>query len=227
MEKLNLSTRNRILLVALVALVWTACKKDEPTIAVDLGYDYFPNEILKYKEYFVDSTAHGITIENYQFYVREELTESFVDDEGQVSIRVERSKKTNIDDDWVLTDIWTQKKTSTSAQRVEENIRYVRLAFPVDLEEQWNGNAYNDEDEWLHRYLEVGVAKQVGTFDFGSTATVEQRNNVNLVDQELSTEIYAKDVGLVYKSLIDLNFQDLEITGVEVEMTLVDHGWIE
>ena len=227
MEKLNLLTRNKILLAAFLALSWTSCKKDDSTIDVDLGYEYFPNEILKYKEYFVDSTAHGITEENYQFYVREELTESFVDDEGQVSIRVERYKKTNIDDDWVLSDIWTQKKTSTSAQRVEENIRYIRLAFPADLEEQWDGNAYNNEEEWLHRYLEVDVAKQVGNFNFGSTATVEQRNNVNLVDQELSTEVYAKNVGLVYKSLIDLNLQDMQITGIEMEMTLVDHGWIE
>jgi hypothetical protein len=227
MEKLNLSMRNSVLLVALLALAWTACKKDPSNVDVDLGYDYFPNQISKYKEYFVDSTYHGITEENFQFYVREELTESFVDDEGQVSVRVERSKKSTLEAYWVLTDVWTQKRTSTSAQRVEENLRYVRLAFPADLEEQWNGNAYNGLDEWVHRYLEVDVAKQVGAFNFGSTVTVEQRNNVNLVDQELSTEVYAKGVGLVYKSLIDLNFQNFEITGVELEMTLIDHGWIE
>lgn len=211
----------------LATLAFAGCKPDDPAIEVDLGYDYFPNEVLTYKEYFVDSTAHGITKENFQFYLREELTESFVDDEGQVSVRVERFKKLNIDDEWQLTDVWTQKRTSTNAQRVEENVRFVRLAFPVDLDETWDGNAYNSNDEWIHSYLEIDIPKTVGDFAWGKTLTVEQRNNVNLVDQELATEIYAKGVGLVYKQLIDLNFQNLEITGVEMEMTLVGLGFIE
>jgi len=53
---------------------------------------------------------------------------------------------------------------------------------------------------------------------------IEQRNNVNFVDQEIASEVYAKNVGLVYKRLTDLNFQNDMITGIDMEMVVVDYG---
>jgi hypothetical protein len=213
--------------IAAAVLVIASCKKKEDITPIDLGYDYFPNEVGKFIEYEVDSTHYGITEQDFHFYVREERLEDYVDGEGQVAVRIERFKKTNLGDQWVLSDVWVQKRTSTTAERLEENRRFVRLAFPVNIDQKWDGNAYNDLDEWEHSYESIGVSKSFGALPFSKTLTVNQRHNVNLVDQEIAEEVYAFGVGLVYKKFIDLNFQNFEVTGVEYEMTVTDYGWID
>ena len=227
----TLNRRNNIKLLGstllLVAVVLFGCKKSDPAEEIDLGYDYFPNVVGTYIEYYVDSTSFGVSEQNFTFWLREELTESFVDDEGQVAIRVTRYKRQSEEGEWVQTDVWTQKRTTTTSERVEENQRFVRLAFPVNAEQSWDGNAYNTMDEWQHTYSGIGTAKTIGGLQYSNTVTVEQRNNVNLVDQEIASEIYAYGVGLVQKSFTDLSFQNFEVTGVQMTMMATDYGLIE
>lgn len=229
METLN--RPNKIKLFAggllLIAVVLTACKKADSAEDIDLGYDYFPNIIGTYVEYYVDSTYFGIEEQNFTFWLREELTESFIDDEGQAAVRVVRYKRQSEEGEWVQTDVWTQKRTTTTAERSEESQRFVRLAFPVNAEQTWDGNAHNTLDEWQHSYSGIGTAKTVGGLQYSNTVTVEQRNNVNLVDQEIASEIYAYGVGLIQKSFTDLSFQNFELTGVQMSMMATDYGFIE
>jgi hypothetical protein len=203
-----------------------SCKK-EIVREIDLGYEYFPNLAGTYIEYEVDSTYHGITVNNSHFFLREEFVSEFVDDQGQLAMRVERSKRPNTSSEWVLTDIWTQKRTPTTAERVEENVRFVRMVFPVHADKTWDGNSYNTYSTWEHSFQSIGAAKTVGSLSFGNTVTVRQRNNVNLVDQEEASEIYARDIGLIYKKFVDLSFQNFEITGVEMEWIITDYGIID
>ncbi|NNE54948.1 MAG: hypothetical protein HKN32_02930 [Flavobacteriales bacterium] len=221
----NLWKNVSLLLISFTCLFFSSCSKpSDDSYSAELGYDYFPNVEGSFKEYAVDSTHYGITQEDFSFFLREEITESFIDGEGQTAMRVERSKRNNPNEDWVLTDVWTQKRTTTSAQRFEENRRFIRLIFPITEEKTWDGNAYNDLDEWTHSYLAIDEAYTIDSLDFGETVTIEQRNNVNLVDQEEASEVYARSIGLIYKYFKDLNFQEGQVTGVEMEMKLVSYG---
>lgn len=212
------------LLIALAGLtIVVGCK---PTYFenIDFGYKYFPNGLSTYIDYEVDSIHYGTVNDTTHFFLREKVAEEFVDNEGQLSMKLERYKRPNLDAPWELTDVWFQKRTTTTAERIEENIRYVRLTFPIKPENTWDGNVYNTEDTWNYQYTNINAPYQLNGIDYKKTIRVNQRNNINLIDQEEAWEIYAEDVGLVHKKLIDLTFQNLEIVGVSYEMRAIDFG---
>jgi hypothetical protein len=205
-----------------------ACKKNEPDVsAIDLGYEYFPNISGKYIEYEVDSIHYSAENDTTHFFLREEYAEDFVDGEGQAAVRIERYKRTSADEPWILKDVWSQKRTTTTAERIEENQRFVRLVFPVSPDATWDGNAYNSMDTWEYEYQEITEPFEYEGLTFPNTLKVQQRNNINLVDQEEAYEYYAKGIGLVHKRLMDLNFQDQQITGVDMTMWMIDQGEFE
>jgi hypothetical protein len=157
----------------------------------------------------------------------EVLAEEFIDGENQLAIKVERYSRIDDNDLWVLSDIWTQKRTNQSAQRIEEDVRYVRLGFPVEADKTWNGNAYNTMEPWNYKIMEVDVPAMYNGLSFEQTATVFQRNNVNLIDQELASEVYARGVGLVYKQLTDIEIQQGDMIGVDMTMKILEYGVVE
>ena len=211
-----------------LVLVLAACKKTETDFEeINLGYEYFPTATGYFIDYEVDSISHNITIDTTQFYLREVMVEDFIDEEGQLAWRVERYKKNNLQDTFQLTDVWVQKRTTTSAERFEENQRFVRLIFPVNEGKSWNGNAYNTSEPWNYNYTNVDEPYSLDLLSFSKTLTVNQRNNINLVDHEIAYEVYAYGVGMVYKQLTDLEYQNFQVTGVEVEMKAIGYGTLE
>ncbi|MGD1844835.1 MAG: hypothetical protein ACFB10_05520 [Salibacteraceae bacterium] len=130
---------------ALLVFGAIACK-DKSGEPEDLGYDYFPVETGHWVEYKVDSIVYdpfNQSIDTFQFFLREEIAGEFQDLEGRSTLRIERFKRENDTLAWRLIDVWTANRTSTTAERVEENERIVKLSFPVRLNQQWNGNAFN------------------------------------------------------------------------------------
>lgn len=210
---------------ALLLVAVTGCKKEDPPV-LDLGYAYFPNNVGTFIEYEVDSTSWVADVSTeYNFFLREEYVETFIDNEGQLAMRVDRYKRTNASDPWNFDSSWSQKRTSTTAERIESNARYVRLVFPINSERSWDGNAYNETESWTHGYSSIGGQHIVNaSFIFDDVVRVNQRNVSNLIDQEEAWEIYARDLGLVHKRFRDLSFATLELEGVDMEWRIVASG---
>jgi hypothetical protein len=207
----------------LLLAVFSSCKKEEPA-EIDLGYDFFPNEVRSFIVYRVDSIHYGINQEEFTFQIKEVLANEFIDGEGKAAMSVERYKRQTNADPWVLQNVWVQKRTPTAAERVEDNIRYVRLAFPVEDGKSWNGNAYNTLGEWEYEYADVDEPFELGINSFSKSLRVNQRNNVNLVDQEIAYEVYARGVGLVQKYFKDVSIQPGQMSGVEYTWSVLLYG---
>jgi len=92
-----------------------------------------------------------------------------------------------------------------SAQRVEDNIRYLKLAFPINADVTWNGNAFNDFPEEDYSYTDIHTSYSMNGFDFDSTLKVLQSDDQNLIHQIYKEEKYAKNVGMIYKQKDSLN----------------------
>lgn len=210
-----------------LSLALISCKKDPNFEEIDLGYSYFPNESGKYIDYAVDSVNYGITVDTVRFFLRELVAEDFIDAEGQPATRLERYKKFDLSDDWVLTDVWSQRRTTTAAERDEENVRFIRMIFPIEDGKTWDGNSYNTNPAWNYRYSGKDQRYELDDLAWNETVRVNQRNNINLVDQEFAFEVYARNIGLVHKVFSDLNFQNGMITGVDVEWKYMGTGWAD
>lgn len=197
-------------------LTFYACKKEKEKSSVDLGYSYFPNEIGRYVIYQVDSTSYNdfftpVKIETVHFQIKEIIESHFTDNEGRESERIERYMRNNDSLPWVLRDVWYQTRTAVSAEKVEENVRFVKLTFPVEINHKWNGNAFNSIGKYEYEYKSVDAQKTVNGHTFDSTLIVNQILDSNLIEKKYQVEMYAKNIGMIYKRFVDVQDKSISI----------------
>lgn len=228
------------LAAVVMMLCASSCKKDDPVVN-DIGLNYFPTEVGHWVVYEVDSTVYddfdGDTIV-YRYQVKELLESEFTDNQGRSAIRVERFKRmydpnTPYDSiPWTLSRVWAFTRTNFAAEKLEENERFIRLAFPVTQGKTWNGNAYNTIGQWNYKFKEVDQPYSIGSFSLDSTCLVEQKTEINLINHRVYRERYAKNIGLVEKNVIDVRDTafgpvpviDRIYSGVIYTIKLVDYG---
>jgi hypothetical protein len=229
-KKMQLSPRTLFVLIAAFFLI-SSCKKDEQI--PDTGYSYFPDNTGHWCIYEVDSTIYDNFLNDtfsYRYQVKE-ITESyFTDNSGRQAMRVERYKRPYIDTipyanlPWTLSRVWTFVRTSSEAEKVEEDQRFIRLAFVPREGKKWNGNAYNTIGEWQYKYTSVDQPYTINNMHFDSTLTVVQKLDTNLIDYSIFTERYARHVGLIEKRVINVH-DNIPVPGVSV-LNRIDNGVI-
>lgn len=225
-----MSTARFISIIMLTATVFLACKKDTVLLPVDLGYDYIPANAGDYIIYDVDSIYYNDftgTVDTFHFQVKERIHSVFTNNTGQPALRIERFKPDTATDKWILKDVWSANKSASGFQKVEENVRYLMLVFPVRTGKTWNGNAYNTLGEKTYEYDEVDAPYQLGSLSFDSTATVIQDNFISMVSEEIASEVYARNAGLIYKRYrnVEKNIITGKIEGgVDYEYRCVAYG---
>lgn len=222
----------RIFGIGLALAFLAGCKSENAD--PEMGYEFYPATINSWISYSVDSIwyAEGAA-DTFHYEIKELIESEFTDDEGRSARRIERFFRLNNDQQWVLKDIWKVIVTKRKVEKVEENIRFVRLNFPVNTSQYWDGNALNNLERWDYSYAQVGESQTFSDTYFPRTATVNQEGAVNLIEQERGQEVYAADVGLVYKHLIEIQ-TDISYTsnpvpeniqsGYELYYHYLDHG---
>ena len=129
------------LILSVMVIVAPSCKKDKENVTVDIGYDYFPTQKGTFVIYQVDSLYYNdftSTIDTFQFQIKEKITENFTDLSNRTTQRLERFYRKNSAEEWVIKDVWFSNRTSNTAEKVEENIRFVKIVFPLKKEVEWN-----------------------------------------------------------------------------------------
>ena len=195
--------------ILLTGLFISGCSKDPIPESIDLGFDYFPTEIGRYNVYQVDSISYNdfftpVKIDTTHFQIMELLESNFKDNEGRECQRIERYIRASQNSAWVLRNVFYQVRTAVQAERIEDNVRFVRLIFPIQENQKWNGNAYNSFEKSNYQYKEVDQKKMVKGKNFDSTLVVNQKLDSNLIEKNYQVEIYAKHVGLIFKKYIDV-----------------------
>lgn len=235
---------NSIKYIAFYSILITliSCKKktDPP---VEVGYDYAPTTIGKYVVYDVDSIVYDDfthdTLE-FKYRIKEKLAENITDNEGRPAIKLIRYIKKynpNISYDnmnWVIKDVWTYTKTNTTLEVVEEDVRFTKLSFPVNESATWNGNAQNTLGEREYKYNYIDKTESINGHSFDNVLYVEQKDDKgkNAIHREFYIEKYAKNVGLVYREIKDLEaiivntkpVEDRINKGIKYKLTYVTHG---
>lgn len=219
-----------VFLVFLPAFLWVfqACETadGEP---VYTGEEYFGFTTGKWLHYQVDSIVYDDflgEIFTYSYEVKEINKEFFTDSQGVDKIRIERFYRENDMQDWRIKNIWTSQMQPARAIKTEENISFVKLAFPVSERKTWDGNIFNMKGEQMYTLSDVHEPYTLGSLSFDSTITVLQNNFVTLIGEEFQYEMYATKVGMIYKKYVDLEkeIDGTIIRGVDYSYTLIDYG---
>jgi hypothetical protein len=203
-----------------------SCSKDNNTIinGDPAGYVYFPIDTGHWVIYDYDSIVlSAFGNDTFHFQVQEYIRSTFLDNSGNTTERIERYVKVSDTSDWRIVNVWTANLNSNDAEKVEDNVRFIKLAFPVQLNASWNGNALNSiYPPWSYTYTAIDQPMTIGSLSFDSTLTVLQIDNSNLVLEQYSVEQYAKGVGMIYKEFKNdsINSQSGSITGFHLKMSI-------
>ena len=203
----------RSLYILLVGAVFLqGCKKVNSDPELDFKYDYVPLRVGHEIVYQVDSIIYNYVqpvqrIDTISYEWKEVITDTFVDYQGNVNYRLEYFRRNNQSDNWRPDRVWFCTKTDENFQRVEDDVRYIKLIFPPALAETWNGNAYAPPDTgafsflsgFNYKYIDVGNPAFISGFNFEETVVMQFVNEENLISKRLGRETYAYGVGMVAK----------------------------
>ena len=222
------------LILAATVFLFSCSKDEEEFVEPYLGHDYAGLEIGKYVIYDVDSFFYddfnGL-IDSSFYQVKEVVDSKITDLEGDEAFKIIRYRKESDTTGWVLIDVWSSKLSTTNFQKVEENVRFLKLIFPINLSDTWNGNALNNEGEQLYDYTAVEQSETIGGNALSNVLTVLQFEEINLIEEKVFEEKYAKGIGMVYKKTVDItkvynssNGLFERSFGLDITMTLSSYG---
>ena len=202
--------------VSLGSLVGGCVKDPAEYLPVEEGREFFPLQPGQFTVFRVDSIYHDQPQQNEpgihdttSYLLKEVVDELFIDDSGAEAFVVERYTRFSDTAQWQLLNVYTTRIIENRAERVEENLRYVRMVFPVREGVTWNGNLYNILEPWNYTYQDLGMVRNLPAHGSVTTVRVNQRNEVNSIRLERAEEIYARELGLIEKreQLLDTYFE--------------------
>ncbi len=216
----------RLPLLAIFVVFIISCKKEKDEVTVDYGYNYFPTDSGSYVIYKVDSVIYNdfdlINLKRKSTqYLKEVVTEEFTDNLGRQAKKIERFITDSLNHPWKEYNVWYLVKNTTNVEKVEDNVRYIKLTFPVAVGNSWHGNRYNELNafpftnlkftatnfDWIYTVSEKDKSYVNGTVSSDSTVTVVQVQDSSNVQKVYSVEKYSRNIGLVYKELWRLDAQ--------------------
>ncbi|MEX0811209.1 MAG: hypothetical protein WD048_03265 [Chitinophagales bacterium] len=218
---MNFTKTGLLLILALVLFFIFSCSKKNSDYQPDYQYDYYPVDTGHYVIYQVDS----ITFDNNfnpprsdtnRYQIREYIESIFIDNEGREANRIERYVRKDSTQSWRIKNAWYSVLNQTSAERIEENLRFIKLVFPPDVGQTWRGNKFlkitpeiDYYEGWEYEITETGVPATVNGNTFSETLLVAHIDEENLIEKTFSEERYARGVGLIEREFLHLEKQNV------------------
>lgn len=195
---------------------------------------FFPVKVGLYHLYDVDEITYSLSDDpdTTSYELKSVVTDSFPNAGGDFIYVVHRFKKQDDADSWVALETWSIRKGSGEVVVNEGNVAFVKLRWPLQDGDAWDGNAYNSrgEDEYTVQFEESFTVNGV---TFNNFITVEQELNEDpIVYTDVRYEKYAPDVGLIYKEITQLHYcveqscnnENVIVDGIVLKQRLKSYG---
>lgn len=213
-----------ILSILIMGGVFFSCKKKtDDTNYTSYDHGYYPLKTGKYITYAVDSIIWDdfkCSVDTHHYQMRYSITDTFTDNQKRFSYIVNvliRKTDTSI---WNVDHVFYVTDTATRLEVTENNLRFIKLTYPVKDGNTWNGNAYipsADQDynyfyNWTYKYVNTGQTFDDGRVIYNNTVTVTEDNDSlnappNYSYRTYAKEAYAYNVGMIYRELIHWTYQ--------------------
>jgi hypothetical protein len=212
--------------------VFSSCTNKKTEITSPPLADYLKPNIGKYIIYRLDSTVtapFGTALVVRSYRIKDSIDAQITDGLGRAAYRVVRTiTDTNGVAPYKANATYYTVPVGTSwVETVNNNLRYVSLRWPILNDFEWKGNSFINTtspisdvlylDNWNYTYKNVGQPYTVFNKKFDNTLTVAQRDESDppgpFVDtaykqRNFSVEVYAKNVGLIYKDFLHYIYQN-------------------
>lgn len=209
--------RSGCFLFILIAAL-AACSSEAP-VNPDTGLNYFPLKTGKSWIYQVEETTINQSIESVVNYdLRVTVTDSTKNSSGGYTYSLHRETKTSDISPWQSLDTWSASLLTNQMIQNESNTVFVKLIFPPARGLKWNGNQFNnlpdngnvfngkDSETYQVTDFDKPITLETG-LEYPKTLTVIQNNFTDaIVGRDERSEVYARNVGLIYKEVIQLEY---------------------
>lgn len=237
------------LTLCLVALLNSCTKKTETFTSAAIS-DYAPYQVGKVYIYRLDSTVvapfgTALIVKSYQ--AKDSVESTFNDNQGRLSYRIFRyTRDTSGTQAWKFAATYYATTTSQSLEYVDNNMRFLKLHSPFTDGFSWKAHTYIDTrssyvyfDDWNYEYQNLNQPYIVLNKTFDSTVTVFQHDetspngpfdkNFDRQDHNNGVEVYAKNIGLIYRDFLHWTWQKNPIPAFEdgsygVKLRLISHN---
>jgi len=216
-----------VILYSAIVLTLFACRKDEyDTVRRSSDNRYFNQKSGAYSIYSVfevvyDDFANTIDTSEYQLMEKNEA--QFKDNLGRYATRIERYRRSNDTAEWTYINTWYSVSDEQMAERVEDNKRFIKLSFPITIDAVWNANSLNMDNVNNVYYGMMHRAYKQDTFTFDSVVSVESGTINNAFRERAYKEIYAKNIGLVFRNYVYIDKLGLLLRGSRIRYQLIRH----
>ncbi|RYZ30917.1 MAG: hypothetical protein EOO10_01095 [Chitinophagaceae bacterium] len=249
--------RAHFLFSLLFVFLFSSCDKETEEFQGEPLADYLPLQTGDYITYRIDSTIFinfGANTEVRSYQEKHQVDAQLTDNLGRPSYRVFRfTRDTNGTMPWKPVGSYFITSTDKAVELVEDNLRFLKLSFPVKEGNSWKGNRYlpydpyglsyefsNDDAmvDWEYQYTDVSVSKTLNGKTYANTITIEQikdSSNMPIVSSgsygfvNYSTDTYAKGIGLIQQEIRMFEYQPPTsprpgLKGFGIKRTIIDHN---
>lgn len=221
--------RSILYLALIMGLGFSSCVKKIHNPANPLTNYFLDLQVGKYVTYRMDSLnfyyyGQNDTITSY--LAKDSVEKQTIDNTGATVFLVTRYLSDTAGSFWVPSLTYIVSPSAQAIDVTENNLRFVKLAYPMDIGYSWTGNTflpYNPYQDffvfsdynnlslatWNYYYLQVNQPYTVAngtTYDSATTVLqVADSTNVPITDPTAFasvtywSETYAKHVGLIYR----------------------------
>lgn len=220
-----------------IALVLFSCESDEiAPLPPASGFEYFPLAVGKFVEYQIDSivydpiNASAIVVDTTTSFLREEIVGAVESQTGDQLYQIERFERAADTLPWQIKNVWVAYRTDQEAIRQEENVRHLKMVFPLQADRTWDIFDYFPENTiisvegetlemykgWNPTVVSLEAERTLANNNFDNLLEISLVDAENLIEKRFGVEQYAPNIGLVYRKLIILDTQQI-VDGVSFE----------
>jgi hypothetical protein len=221
-------------LIAFVAIATVSCDSSDEISSLDTGKDYFPLRTGSFQIYNITEIKYTLGVpETLRYELKTMVTDSFPNAEGNYNYVIHRSKRNEGGTAFSPLDTWSARMDNREVVMNEENISFLKIKLPVNKNDEWNGNLYNNKVEDTYLLEDVKTSFTTHGETYQDCIVINQNDNQDfVVTLDQRKEIYARNVGLVSKEIKILNYcsvgpclgqQQVE-SGMIYSQTIKSHG---
>lgn len=235
----------------LTVVFFFSCKKEQEVISLPHPSVYQPLIVGSSYVYRLDSTIakpFSPILETHSYHLKDSIESVFTDTENRRTYRVFRYLSDTLNfKPWKYIATYTWTISGNNLELTENNLRYIKLVSPITSATGWKGNSYIETksatsnhrylDNWIYNYQNIEQPFITLKGSISNTITVMQRDETdppgvfnanNFQERNYSKEVYAKDIGLVYKDFLHWTWQVNPVPGYQdgsygIRLNLIDY----
>jgi hypothetical protein len=198
------------LIVIMLMLVLSACKKDDEGTSVSNSKSYFPLSegkewVDSIKSIWIDSPSN---VYDTTIIIQKTVVDSIISIDSKDKIYCTSYRLEN--ESWTVDHVFWYELTNTQLIRFEDNMIWLDLVFPLTQGKEWNPYAYNIYSDTTLRNVvyEIDKFRYVNNVPYDSTLIIHHQMDSTLIYKYTEKSIYANGYGLLSKQKVAIISDD-------------------